>query len=575
MRFEDKLWVLKDADDGSRVSILPKMANRHGLIAGATGTGKTVSLKVLAESFSEMGVPVFLSDVKGDLAGCCEAGADSEDMRKRIDYFGLEGTGFQFRSFPVQFFDLSGERGLPLRTTVSEMGPVLLSRLLQLSDLQADILSIVFRIADEEKLLLLDSKDLRSMLQYIGENAAQYSGEYGNMSKPSLNAILRAVVALENAGGDRFFGEPAIDIRDFFRTDSDGRGFITILDAARIVQDPRLYSTFMLYLLSELFEALPEAGDPEKPKLVFFFDEAHLLFDNAPKALLEKIEQVVRLIRSKGIGIYFISQSPSDLPDSVLSQLGNKIQHALRAYTPAEEKKLKSAAQSFRKNHAFDTEKLLSELGTGEALVSFLDQEGRPEPVRRGKILPPESRMGPIEDSARETKIKASSLYSKYDASIDRDSAYEFLKRKTELSEEELRKALERSAAEKEEAERRAAEEKAAEKERAEAEKLSKRQQAEAEKLALREEKERERAEAKAAKEKEKAEAKAEKEKAKAEKEKSAIFKRVGKSTAGAIGRELGNSVGKSLLGNSVGRRIGGNVGSALGRGILETLFGK
>ncbi len=524
MLLDGKVWAAVDKDSGERVCILPNMANRHGLIAGATGTGKTVTLKVLAESFSAMGVPVFLSDVKGDLAAMIKAGEDTEDMRKRIERFGLEGTGFGFRAYPVEFWDLDGKRGLPLRTTISEMGPTLLSRILDITPLQTDILSIVFKIADDEQLLLLDSKDLRSMLQFVGENAKEYSAEYGNMTKQSLNAILRGVVALESAGGDHFFGEPAIDIHDFFRTDSDGRGVINILDARDTIRNPKIYSTFMLYMLSELFEQLPEVGDAAKPKMVFFFDEAHLLFDGAPKVLLEKIEQVVKLIRSKGVGIYFITQNPADVPDGVLSQLGNKVQHALRAYTPAEAKKIRAAAQSFRANPAFDTEAVLAELGTGEALVSFLDAEGKPEVVRRTNILPPESRFGSLDDAERVQAIRGSALFSKYDEAIDRDSAYEFLKRHAEMTEAELQQAKEEMEAAKQ-----------AEKE---------------------------------AKAKEKAEEKAKRQKA-------SVIKGVGRTTVGTLGREAGSAIGKKVLGNSFGKRVGGNIGAALGRGLMDTIFGR
>ncbi len=534
MLYDGKVWIGTDQDTNERVSILPQMANRHGLIAGATGTGKTITLKVLAESLSEAGVPVFLSDVKGDLAGMVQPGADSPDMQKRREAFGLDAAGFRCQSFPTVFWDIEGIRGLPLRTTISEMGPTLLSRLLEISDLQADILTIIFRIADENKLLLLDTKDLRAMLQHVAENTKEYSSEYGNMSAQSINAILRAVVALETAGGDRFFGEPAVDIHDFFRTDAEGRGTINILDAASTIRNPLIYSTFMLYMMSELFEQLPEVGDPDKPKMVFFFDEAHLLFDGAPKALLNKIEQVVKLVRSKGVGIFFITQNPSDIPDSILAQLGNKVQHALRAYTPAEEKKIRSAAESFRANPAFDTEKVLMNLGTGEALVSVLDAKGCPEMARRCRILPPESRMGAIDDIARKRVIGASDLSRKYDESVDRDSAYEFLKRKTALTEEQLQKEKDAAAQAKQDAKTQAAEEK------------------------------------EAAKAQEKADREAEKEK----KERMTAIKGVGRSTAGTLGREVGYAVGKSVFGNSFGRRIGGNIGAALGRGILNTLFG-
>lgn len=519
MLFNDNIWVGLDKDTGERVSILPRMANRHGLIAGATGTGKTITLKVMAESFSDLGIPVFLSDIKGDLAGMIRPGADSIDMQERIKSFGLTDSGFTFKAYPTQFWDIDGKKGLPLRTTVSEFGPTLLSRILGLSDLQSNILTIIFRIADEENLLLLDSKDLRAMVQYVAQNNKTYSAKYGNMTTASLNAILRSVVALETAGADKFFGEPAIDINDFFRQDSAGKGMINILEAESTIQNPIIYSTFMLYMLSELFEQLPEVGDLDKPKMVFFFDEAHLLFNDAPKALVNKIEQVVKLIRSKGVGVYFISQNPSDIPDSVLAQLGNKVQHALHAYTPAEEKKVKSAASSFRKNDKFDTAEVLQNLGTGEALISFLDGEGKPDMVRNCRILPPQSKMGSIDDTSRLAVMNSGDLAGKYDETIDRDSAYEFFKRITD--------------------------EATAEAARIEAEKQA-----------------------------EKEAAAAAKEQEKANKAKLSAARSVGRSTAGTIGREAGSAIGKTFLG-SFGKRIGGNVGAALGRGLLDTLFKK
>lgn len=553
MLFDKKAWIGCDLDTNERISILPKMANRHGLIAGATGTGKTVTLKVMAESFSDMGVPVFLSDVKGDLAGMLQMGEDNEGIRKRIQSMDLETAGFRYQKYPVQFWDLSAEKGMPLRTTISEFGPALLARLLELTDLQADILTIVFRIADENNLLLLDTKDLRSMLQYVSQNAKEFSMEYGNMAPQSLNAILRAVVALETAGGDQFFGEPALDIHDFFNISADGKGMINILDAEKTISNTKIYATFMLYLMAELFEQLPEAGDPEKPKMVFFFDEAHLLFDGAPKVFLEKIEQVVKLIRSKGVGIYFITQNPADIPDGVLSQLGNKVQHALRAYTPTELKKLKAAAQSFRINPAFNTEEALQEIGTGEALISFLDETGCPMVVRRCQILPPQSRMGSIDETARRTAIQTGELRGKYDTLIDRDSAYEFLKR----TKDEETARLAKEAEEREQEKQAEKEARLAEKE---AERAAKEEARLAEKEARLAEKE---AEAKAKQ--------AERER----KQKLSTVKSVGRTTAGTLGREVGSSVGKSLLGSTFGKRIGGNIGAALGRGLLDTFFGK
>lgn len=531
---DNKIRVATSGDE--KIYIYPKMANRHGLIAGATGTGKTVTLKVLAESFSDCGVPVFLADVKGDLAAMCMPGEENENVRKRVEEFGLKEQGYEYRSYPVNFWDVYGEKGMPLRTTVSEMGPLLLSRILDLNDTQSDILTIIFKIADDEGLLLLDMKDLRSMIQYVSEHSKEYAGQYGNMAKQSLAAILRAVVALEAEGGDFFFGEPALNITDWMCTDCNGRGVIQILDCQKLIQSPTMYSTFLLWMLSELFESLPETGDREKPKMVFFFDEAHLLFDSASKTLLGKIEQVVKLIRSKGVGIYFITQSPKDIPDGVLGQLGNKIQHALHAYTPAEQKGAKAAAQSFRENPEFDTYETLTQLGIGEALISVLDEEGVPTVVKKGTILPPQSRMGALEDEARARRITDSLLYAKYAQNVDRESAYELLTKKVTAEAEEEQRAKEAAAAEKQ----RAKEDAAAEKQR------------------LREE-----AAAKKA---------AEKAQAAKEREMKNAVKSVARTATGTIGRELGNTIG-GTIGGSFGKRLGGNVGGALGRGLLNTLF--
>ncbi|QOX64662.1 DUF853 family protein [Anoxybacterium hadale] len=423
MYSENKLWIGTGA---APVFLIPKMANRHGLIAGATGTGKTVTLKVMAEAFSDMGVPVFLSDIKGDLSGLAVQGSPSAAMESRAVQLGA--SEFTYRSFPVQLWDLFGENGHPIRTTVSEMGSVLLSRILNLNDTQSGVLNVIFRIADDKGLLLLDLKDLKSMLQYVGENGKEFTLTYGNISKQSIGAILRNLLILEDQGGDYFFGEPDLDILDWFQTDRDGRGFINILHSVRLYQYPSLYATFLLWMLSELFEILPEAGDLDKPKLVFFFDEAHLLFKDVPKVLLDKIEQVVRLIRSKGVGIYFVTQSPSDLPQNVQGQLGNRVQHALRAYTPGERKKAEAAAESFRPNPAFDTVTAITELATGEALISCLDEEGRPGIVEKVLVLPPQSSLSPISDSERSAILAQSPLKGKYDARLDRFSAFEMLK---------------------------------------------------------------------------------------------------------------------------------------------------
>lgn len=410
--------------------ILPQMANRHGLIAGATGTGKTVTLQILSENFSRIGVPVFMADVKGDLAGLSQPGRENPKITERINAIGF--ANFTFGATPVTFWDVFGERGHPVRTTISEMGPLLLSRLLNLNDTQTDVLTLVFEIADDNGLLLLDLKDLRSMLRYSGDNASSFVTQYGNISQASIGAIQRSLVALENQGGDIFFGEPALNLDDFLQTDLNSFGMINILAADKLIQSPAVYATFLLWLLSELFERLPEAGDPEKPRLVFFFDEAHLLFENTPKALLEKIEQVARLIRSKGVGVYFVTQSPLDIPEIILGQLGNKVQHALRAYTPRDQKSVRAAAQTFRTNPGLDTEKILTELGVGEALVSFLDEKGRPNIVERALIRPPFSRIGPITPEERSSIIQNSLLRGVYEKAVDRESAYEKLKERAE-----------------------------------------------------------------------------------------------------------------------------------------------
>lgn len=422
MLYEGKIWV----GTGSQPAcLLPKMANRHGLIAGATGTGKTVSLKVLAEGFSEMGVPVFLADVKGDLAGMIKPGEHSDALAQRLADCGV--PSFQYQAFPTVFWDVYGEQGHPVRATVSEMGPTLLSRMLDLNDTQSGVMNILFRVADDEGMLLLDIKDLKAMLAYLGEHARDYTLQYGNVSVASIGAIQRAVAVLEDQGGDQFFGEPALNIADWMQQDEAGKGVINILAADKLMRNPTMYSTFMLWMLSELYELLPEVGDCEKPRMVFFFDEAHLLFGDCPKALLEKVEQVVRLIRSKGVGVYFITQSPADVPMSILGQLGNRIQHALRAYTPLDQKAVKVAAQTFRVNPAFDTEEAITTLKTGEALVSFLDEGGAPGVVDRATILPPQSFMNAVTPELRGAFIQTSPFYGVYDEAIDRESAYEML----------------------------------------------------------------------------------------------------------------------------------------------------
>ena len=410
------------------IELLPKMANRHGLIAGATGTGKTVSLRVLAESFSRIGVPVFLADIKGDLSGLACAGDDSPKLRERIDRLGL--SDFSFAASPVVFWDILGEQGHPVRTTVSEMGPLLLARLLNLNDTQAGVLNVVFKAADDSGLLLLDLKDLRAMLQYVGDNPAPFKTQYGNVSAASVGAIQRNLLSLEEQGGENLFGEPALDLDDLLQTDAANQGMINILVADKLMQFPKLYSTFLLWMLSELFERLPEVGDVEQPKLVFFFDEAHLLFDDTPKVLEEKIEQVVRLIRSKGVGVFFVTQSPLDIPDTVLGQLGNRVQHALRAYTPKDQKAVKAAAQTFRQSPQFKVEDAITTLAVGEALVSVLDQQGVPGVVQRALIYPPHSRLAPLDANERQEVVQRSVLYGHYEHSIDRESAYEQLQQR-------------------------------------------------------------------------------------------------------------------------------------------------
>ncbi len=409
----------------SDVFLLPAMANRHGLIAGATGTGKTIALQVIAERLSAQGVPVFLADVKGDLAGISQAGTEKPKIVERIRTLGL--ANFAFSGSPVALWDLFGEQGHPVRTTVSEMGPLLLSRLLGLNETQSGVLYIVFKIADDHQLLLLDLKDLRSMLTFVAENARQFTTSYGNVSSASIGAIQRALLALEEQGGDHFFGEPALDVEDLMQVSGDGRGVVSILAADRLMQSPRVYATFLLWLLAELFEQLPEAGDVDRPKLVFFFDEAHLLFDEAPKALLEKIEQVVRLIRSKGVGVFFVTQNPLDVPDTVLAQLGNRVQFALRAFTPRDQKAVKAAATTFRPNPHLDIEKTITELGIGEALVSVLDIKGAPTVTQRTLICPPQSQIGPVTPEQRRALLKCAAVHGKYETKIDRESAYEYL----------------------------------------------------------------------------------------------------------------------------------------------------
>ena len=496
LQSEHKIWI---ATGDAPIYLEPSMANRHGLIAGATGTDKTVTLKVLAESFCDMGVPVFLADIKGDLSGMCETGKETKHIRRSIDNMDIQN--FTYSACPVRFWDVYGKLGLPVRTTVSEMGPELLARLLGLNETQTGILRIVFRIADDKGLLLIDLKDLRSMVQYVGDNAKEYKLTYGNIAPQSVGAIQRSLLALEDEGGDIFFGEPDLKLSDWIDWDDDGRGVMNILECQELFQRPLLYGTFLLWMLTEIYEMLPEAGDLDKPKLAFFFDEAHLLFNDAPKALLEKVEQVVRLIRSKGVSVWFISQCPSDLPDPVLGQIGNRVQHALRAYTPKDQKALKAAAESFRANKAFDTEEALQALGVGEALVSVLDEKGIPTIVQRAGILPPHSSMSAVDPSVIQANVRSNPFYSKYIKLNDRESAYEILNKEAQEAQ------------------------KRAEKEAKEAEK-------EAEKKA---------------REKEKA---AKKRSSSSGKKKKTAFDKVVSSAANTIGREVGKQLVRGLLGS-------------------------
>ena len=560
MYTNDSLWI---AHSDKPVCICPSMANRHGLIAGATGTGKTTTLKVMAESFSAMGVPVFLSDVKGDISGTCVPGVDSEKMQARISRFGIDN--WEYTSFPTRFWDIFGEKGHPVRITVSDMGPTLLARMLGRTEVQTGVLNLVFRIADDNGLLLLDMKDLRSMLQYCGEHRTDFTTEYGNMSAQSIGAIQRALLTLEDEGGDIFFGEPALDIHDWMMTDETGRGYINILNSTRLINSPVLYSTFLLWMLSELFERLPEEGDLDMPKMVFFFDEAHLLFNDAPKALLTKITQVVKLIRSKGVGVYFITQSPSDIPDEVLAQLSNRVQHALRAYTPAEQKAVRTAAQTFRPNPAFKTEDVIGELGVGETLVSFLDENGVPGIVERAFILPPQSLMKPAAEDIINQIIAESELEELYREPLDRESAYEILTRQREYDLAAEEEAARKAAEEKELQKRIKEMEREQQREAAAAARERERQLAALERERRKQEiaaqRERERRQAAAIKEREREiaamERERERELAAMEKERERQRQRFQKqadkfvgSALNSIGREFGKSISRGLFGN-------------------------
>jgi len=581
---DGKIWIGQAGEES--VYIYPKMANRHGLIAGATGTGKTVTLKVMAESFSSAGVPVFLADVKGDLSGMCMPGENQGTVAKKIEELNLFSKGFNLNAYPVSFWDVYGEKGNCLRTTVTEMGPLLLSRVMNLNDTQSDLLSIIFKIADDRAMPLLDTKDLKALINDIAENTSIYSAKYGNMTKNSLNVLIRGIVALETEGGEEFFAEPALNYPELMVTSYDGKGKINILDCQKLINNPRMYTSFMLWLVSELYESLPEVGDLDKPKMVFFFDEAHMLFENASKILLEKIEQIVKLIRSKGVGIYFITQNPSDIPDGVLAQLGNKVQHALRAYTPKELKGAKIAAESFRVNPEFDTFTVLGELGVGQALVSVLDEKGIPTIVQKTSILPPQSFMGVVDEDTRQQYMANDPLNAKYADIIDRVSAYEMLTSamQTSIVEEEVTETTEVDP-QKAELEARLAELEAQLAAQANASAnaqstLGAYELSEEEYKALtpKQKAEYNKAKRKAASEgvvlpqtaAAKAETQKKKEDANAKAYKKAA-KSVGQTASGTIGREVGNAIGGSF--GKFGKKLGGNVGASLGRNIFGTLF--
>ena len=419
--------ILIGSNENKDVFLLPKVANRHGLIAGATGTGKTITLKTLAESFSDMGVPVFLADMKGDISGLAKTGQMNDKIQANVEKYGLAEKGFKFQNYPVEFWDLFGEKGIPIRVSISELGPTLLSKILNLTEAQEGVLNIVFRVADDESLLIIDLKDLKAMINHVVDNKDKYEGQYGSIATKSANTILRNLIALEDQGGNLFFGEPSLDLNDFIQIDDSGRGVINIMDAQKLSLSPELYSTFLLWMLSELYENLPEVGDLDKPKFVFFFDEAHLLFDDMSQAFSKKIEQIVRLIRSKGVGLYFISQSPADIPDEILAQLGNRVQHALHAYTPKDQKAVKIAAETFRPNPDFDTADVISNLGIGQALVSVLDENGVPGIVEKVDIVPPQSFIGAIDNDTRQQLIDLSEYKAKYGSAVDPESAYEIL----------------------------------------------------------------------------------------------------------------------------------------------------
>lgn len=537
MFYNDKVLMAKNGD--KEFYMLLNMVNKHGLIAGGTGSGKTITLKVMAESFADAGVPVFLADVKGDLAGMCIEGVDSEDMKKRIEKFKLNDYGFNYKKFTTQFFEINRKFGLPVRTTISNFGPTLLSHIFELNQTQSDVLNVIFKIADDEGLLLLDLKDLKKMLEYVGDHIKDFSSVYGNITKPSLQSILRSMISLEQEGIDLLFGEPEIELYDLIKTDSNGKGIINILHSQSLILSPRVYSAFMLWFISELYENMPEVGDLDKPKFVFFFDEAHILFKDCSKALLKKIDQITKLIRSKGVGIFFITQDPTDIPDTILQQLGNKVQHVHRSYTAKDKRNHKAICDSFRDNKDLNISEVLETLGTGEALVSFLDEKGAPNIVEFAKILPPQSKMGTIDDEKRNQEIKSSMIYSKYIKDLDRESAYEVLNKKIEA----LNNSEDNSYNQDDKMTK--AELKEIEKQKKELEKAYEKE--------LKEQLKREAAERK--------------------KVNSAI-KSVVKSTGSTIGREVTKSLSDAIFGsNKAAKRVASNIGSSLGRNILGTLL--
>ena len=523
---DNNILMAKNGDNES--FLLSKMANRHGLISGATGSGKTITLKVMAEGFSSIGVPVFLSDVKGDLAGMCKVGIDNDNMKERIKRFNIEDT-FKYQNFPTNIFDINRKKGLPLRTTISNFGPTLLSYVLELNDTQADVMNVLFKIADEAGLLLIDLKDLKAMLDFMTEHSNDLKDRYGSISKASISTILRSLVALEQEGLDLLFGEPSLKIEDLFSIDEHGKGYINILHSENLILNPRIYSAFMLWLLSDLYEGMPEVGDLDKPKMVFFFDEAHLLFENVSKALLKKIDQITKLVRSKGIGLYYITQTPTDIPDDVLSQLGNKIQHVLRVYTAKDQRNLKAVVDSYRVNDNLNLSETIQNLGTGEAIVSFLDEKGMPKVADKAYILPPESKMGTITDEEREQVIKQSNLYAKYYKDIDRESAFEMLQDEDNKSEKEKILGIDDELT----------------RQKKVAKEVKKQQEKDEINTILGK-----------------------------TKRTNNPFKSVIRTSGGSVGRELGKELSKAIFGsNTVAKNIAGNIGASIARGLMGNFF--